>query len=352
MVAALELVQHFGSVTAAKRVQGATVFDGASVLASITSTCVTGEPGKPYASRTRVDERHRPARPARVKSSCRPRAPRWSRRWNSCSTSVLSPRRSKPNASRTPKNQASLEKSTPHEKNTLRYPNASRTFLDMGTRVVGYIRVSTEKQADHGISLAAQRAKIEAYALAMDLDLVTIVEDAGISAKTLDRPGLCAALSMLTSGKADALLVTKLDRLTRSVRDLGDLIEKFFKKYSLLSMSDQIDTRSAMGRCMLNLMTTMSQWERETTGERTRDALAHKKAKGEFCGGEPPYGFSVQNGALVSNEAEQDVLRIVREMFAAGLSMNAITNELRFAGLIPRSGKTWHVQQIKRMLAA
>lgn len=221
------------------------------------------------------------------------------------------------------------------------------------TKVVGYIRVSTEMQAAEGVSLEAQRAKITAYCIAMDCDLVAIVEDAGISAKSLDRPGLRSALAMLESGKAQAMLVTKLDRLTRSVRDLGDLIERFFSKYSLLSMSDQIDTRSATGRLMLNLLTSVAQWERETTGERTRDALAHKRANGEFTGGNAPYGFSVnEEGKLVPNAAEQDVLRIVREMKDAGLSMTAIANELARAGLVPRSGKVWHAQQIKRMLAA
>jgi site-specific DNA recombinase len=222
----------------------------------------------------------------------------------------------------------------------------------MGTRVVGYVRVSTEKQAEEGVSLDAQRAKITAYCVAMDLDLVTIVEDAGASAKSLDRAGLQTAIGMLTSGKADALLVTKLDRLTRSVRDLGDLIEKFFKKYSLLSMSDQIDTRSAMGRCMLNLMTTMSQWERETTGERTRDALAHKKANGEHCGGNLPYGFSLQNGKLVPNEAEQLVISAILDFKAAGLSDRGIAAELDRAGLAPRKAKKWGHEQIRRILAA
>ena len=221
------------------------------------------------------------------------------------------------------------------------------------TKVVGYIRVSTDKQADEGVSLSAQRAKIEAYCLAMDLDLVAIVEDAGLSAKSLDREGLRSALAMLTSGKADALLVTKLDRLTRSVRDLGELIERFFRKYSLLSMSDQIDTRSAMGRCMLNLMTTMSQWERETTGERTRDALAHKRANGEFTGGNVPYGFSVnEEGKLVRNEAEVEMLRIVREFQAAGLSLRGIAAELARVGYTARNGKAFGASQIQRMLAA
>lgn len=221
------------------------------------------------------------------------------------------------------------------------------------TKVVGYVRVSTDKQADNGVSLEAQRAKLEAYALALDLDLVAIIEDAGVSAKTLDRPGLRSALGMLQSGKAEALLVVKLDRLTRSVRDLGDLVERYFAtKYSLLSMSDAIDTRTAAGRLVLNVLTSVAQWEREATGERTRDAMKHKASKGEFCGGQAPYGYSVENGALVPNDAEQEVLRVVREMKDAGLSLNAIANELARAGLVPRSGKVWHAQQIKRMLAA
>lgn len=227
------------------------------------------------------------------------------------------------------------------------------TMSNGRTKVVGYVRVSTEKQADSGVSLEAQRAKLEAYALALDLDLVAIVEDAGASAKSLDRAGLRAALGMLEKGQANALLVVKLDRLTRSVCDLGYLVKKYFAtKYSLLSLSDSIDTRTAAGRLVLNVLTSVAEWEREATAERTRDALAHKKAKGEFCGGSAPYGFSVENGALVPNAAEQDVLRIVREMKDAGLSMTAIANELARAGLIPRSGKVWHAQQIKRMLAA
>jgi len=222
------------------------------------------------------------------------------------------------------------------------------------TKVVGYIRVSTDKQADNGISLDAQRAKIEAYALAMDLDLVGIIEDAGVSAKSLDRAGLRSALAMLTSGKADALLVVKLDRLTRSVRDLGELVEKYFAtKYSLLSMSDSIDTRTASGRLVLNVLTSVAQWEREATSERTKDALRHKKANGEFTGGNVPYGFSVnEDGKLVRNEAEVEMLRIVREFQAAGLSLRGIAAELARVGYVARNGKAFGPSQIQRMLAA
>ena len=222
------------------------------------------------------------------------------------------------------------------------------------TKVVGYIRVSTDKQADEGVSLDAQRAKLTAYAVAMDLELVGIVEDAGLSAKSLDRPGLRSALGMLESRKADALLVVKLDRLTRSVRDLGELVEKYFaSRFSLLSMSDAIDTRTASGRLVLNVLTSVAQWEREATGERTRDALRHKKANGEFTGGNAPYGFSVDNdGKLVSNDAEREMLRIVREFAASGLSLRGIAAELARVGYVARNGKAFGPSQIQRMLAA
>ena len=152
----------------------------------------------------------------------------------------------------------------------------------MTTKTIAYLRVSTDKQADKGISLEAQEEKARAYASLYDLDLIEVIIDAGESAKTLDRPGLQRTLNMLKTGKADALLVVKLDRLTRSVVDLGKLIETYFApgKAALMSVSEQIDTRSAAGRLVLNILASVSQWERETIGERTRDAMQHKQANG------------------------------------------------------------------------
>ncbi|WP_437786905.1 recombinase family protein [Sorangium sp. So ce1097] len=95
----------------------------------------------------------------------------------------------------------------------------------------------------------------------MDLDLVDIIEDPGVSAKTLDRPGLQRALGMLDAGQAYALLVVKLDRLTRSVRDFDTSIARYFAdRFSLLSVADSIDTRSAAGRLVLNVLASVSQW--------------------------------------------------------------------------------------------
>jgi DNA invertase Pin-like site-specific DNA recombinase len=138
----------------------------------------------------------------------------------------------------------------------------------MPTRTIAYLRVSTEKQADRGVSLDAQRAKVAAYAELYDLELVGTIIDAGESAKSLDRPGLQRALGMLKDGAAEALLVVKLDRLTRSVVNLGTLVDRYFApgKAALLSVGEQIDTRSAAGRLVLNVLASVSQWEREAIG--------------------------------------------------------------------------------------
>ncbi len=224
------------------------------------------------------------------------------------------------------------------------------------TRTVAYVRVSLDKQAEKGVSLEAQRAKVEAYAALYDLQLVEVIVDAGLSAKTLDRPGLNRALDMLRKGQAEALLVVKLDRLTRSVRDLGELVEKYFAngKAALLSVSEQVDTRSASGRMVLNIMTTIAQWERETIGERTSVSMRYKQDQGEYTGGDVPYGFAIGEDGLhlVAHEAEQAVLRQARALRQAGLSLRAVAGELARRGLASRIGKPFAASQVARMTAA
>jgi DNA invertase Pin-like site-specific DNA recombinase len=225
----------------------------------------------------------------------------------------------------------------------------------MPTRAVAYLRVSTDKQADRGVSLDAQREKVEAYAKLYDLELVEVVVDAGESAKTLDRPGLQKALGMLRAGEADALLVAKLDRLTRSVRDLCDLVDRYFRdgKRSLLSVGEQVDTRSANGRMTLNLLTTIGQWEREAIGERTATAMQHKAAQGEFTGGRTPYGFRLADDGehLSPVEGEQAVVSEARALRARGLSLRAVAEALWEKGIGSRVGRPLAPIQIARMCA-
>jgi site-specific DNA recombinase len=200
-------------------------------------------------------------------------------------------------------------------------------------KVVGYIRVSTEEQASDGVSLDAQRAKVEGYARLYDLTLVDIVVDAGQSAKTLDRPGLARALALLDAGRAAGLLVAKLDRLTRSV-------------------ADAIDTRTAAGRLVLNVLMSVAQWERETIVERTRDAMRHKKGRAERVG-QVPYGhdLAADGRTLVPNDREQHVLAEIRVRRDRGHSLRRIAAELTRIGVPTKTGNArWSHSSIADIL--
>jgi len=228
--------------------------------------------------------------------------------------------------------------------------------MNRKTRTVAYLRVSTEKQADHGVSLEAQRAKVAAYAQLYELELVDVVVDAGASAKTLEREGLQRALAMLRAGRADALLVVKLDRLTRSVRDLGDMVEEYFAsgRWALLSVGEQVDTRTAAGRLVLNVLASVAQWEREATGERTSAAMRHMAASGEYTGGHARFGQRVAADGvhLEPDLTEQTVLAAVRSARAAGASLRAIAARLAADGVVGRAGRPFGPGQIRQLLAA
>src|ERR1700688_2244349 len=151
---------------------------------------------------------------------------------------------------------------------------------------IGYVRVSTDRQAEQGVSLEAQEAKIRAMGTVQGADLLEVIVDGGESAKSLNRPGLQRLLALVNAGKIDAVIVAKLDRLTRSVKDLCGLLELFEKrKVALISVAEALDTGSAAGRLVItHSWGAVSQWEREAIGERIRDALRHKRSQGQRVG--------------------------------------------------------------------
>ena len=161
----------------------------------------------------------------------------------------------------------------------------------MKTKAIGYVRVSTDKQADRGVSLEAQVEKIRATATVHDVELLDVLVDAGESAKDLDRPGMVRILEMVQSRAVGMVIVAKLDRLTRSVKDLAVLLEQFQRRgVSLVSVAESLDTGSASGRLVLNIMVSVSQWEREAIGERTRDAMRQCAAE---MGAVDPSNFQI-----------------------------------------------------------
>lgn len=219
---------------------------------------------------------------------------------------------------------------------------------------VGYIRVSTQMQVDSGVSLEDQEARMCAFANLRDFDLIGIERDEGISGKTAEkRPGLQKALRLIEKGAAQALIVPKLDRFTRSLRDLIDLVERYFSKPDrfLVSMDGQIDTMSAQGRFQLHLFGALAQLERETTSERVTAAMLHKKRKLEYCGGKVPYGYQLLEDGKTLEEisAEQDVIKVATRLREEGMSFKRIADTLNETHK-RRTGTPFEQKAIWRMI--
>ncbi len=221
--------------------------------------------------------------------------------------------------------------------------------------VIGYARVSTQEQATGGVSLEAQEAKIKAYADLYGLTLVEIILDRGESAKSLKRPGLQRALAMLKKKQAEGLIVSKLDRLSRSVKDWNNLIDGYFGEKAgkqLFSVADSIDTRTAAGRLVLNVLMSVAQWEREAIGERTKDALRHKRNIGQRVG-KVPFGSTLARDGktLVPVPGEQQTIALIRQLRAGGQTLRHIAGELDRRGIPTKEGNgKWTHTAVGRIL--
>ena len=218
------------------------------------------------------------------------------------------------------------------------------------TSAIGYIRVSTDGQAQDGVSLDAQRAKIEAWCVLNDYTLTAVHVDAGISGKNCNRPGLQAALS--DCGKGDALVVYSLSRLSRSIRDTMDISDKLAKVGAdLVSLSEKIDTTSAAGKMVFRLLAVMNEFERDQISERTKSAMQHKKSKSERVG-TVNYGFSLADDGvtLVEDEDEMLVIAAIHEYREGGLSLRQIVERVNDKGYKSRTGKPFQLTQIARIV--
>lgn len=195
---------------------------------------------------------------------------------------------------------------------------------------VGYIRVSKEEQVKEGFSLGAQEARIRAYCEAKGWTLHRVYRDEGISGKSLDRPGIQSLISDLKTNGVDVVVILKLDRLTRSVRDLGRLIEDLFNGVALASVEESLDSTSANGRMVINLLGTVAQWEREIISERTTTALRFKKEKGEWAG-RVPYGFQIVDKNLVENPEQIKNIVAMKRASRRGQTLRSLGRKYRLA---------------------
>ena len=211
--------------------------------------------------------------------------------------------------------------------------------------VVGYVRVSTEGQVADGVSLDAQREKIEAWAMLHDETEVVIYQDAEISGASMDqRPGLQDALREACRRRA-ALVVYSLSRLARSTRDTLSISDRLAKSGAeLVSLSERIDTTSASGKMVFRLLAVLAEFERDQISERTRAAMAHMRSSGRRISRFAPFGwdFDADGEGLVRNLHEQRVVSRMVHLRAQGLSFRAIAEQLtKDAVPTKRSGRPW-----------
>jgi DNA invertase Pin-like site-specific DNA recombinase len=219
--------------------------------------------------------------------------------------------------------------------------------------VAGYVRVSLSEMAENGHSLASQRARIEGYCAGNGLTLDAIYEDRGASGKSLDREGLQAALGAVKRGAG--LVVAKMDRLSRDIVGQTELINRWFRagKRALYCVDAPINVRTAQGRSMAQLYAVFASAERELLAERTSQAMQQMRSDGLYTGGRPRFGYAIgEDGALVENPHEQEILRAIRAARTAGHTLRAIVAALDERGVRSRVGKPFALAQVARMLAA
>jgi DNA invertase Pin-like site-specific DNA recombinase len=208
------------------------------------------------------------------------------------------------------------------------------------TRAIAYLRVSTDEQAESGAGLDAQRAVIAAAATARGWELVAEHTDAGVSGKIAPqrRPALAAALEMLDRGDADVLVVAKSDRLARSVVALCDLLDRAEgANWSLVVLDTDVDTSTASGRLVASVIGCVAEWERRVISERTRAALATRKAAG------------MRLGRPV--ELPADTRLYIAAMHADGMSLRKIADTLTAEGVPTSRGGQWHASTVRSVLA-
>ncbi len=227
-------------------------------------------------------------------------------------------------------------------------------------QAIGYVRCSTHEQADSGLGLDAQAQRIRAYCTLKDLQLIDIIEDAGVSGgKPLaSREGGQRLLDLIRRKRAAVVVMLKLDRMFRNAGDCLTTVERWEKSGVSLHIADlggnAIDTTSAAGRFMLVVLAGAAEMERNLTRERTRSAMAVKRANGQRVGAVPyGHGLAGDGATLVPLEAEQTVIRDIRTMRSRGMKLQEIAADLTARAVPTKTGKSvrWTHQSVARILS-
>jgi DNA invertase Pin-like site-specific DNA recombinase len=207
--------------------------------------------------------------------------------------------------------------------------------------------IYTRKSSEEGLeqefnSLDAQREACEAYIQSQKsagwVARPDTYDDGGVSGGTMDRPALQRLLADIAIGRIDTVVVYKVDRLTRSLRDFAKIVDAFdANNVSFVSVTQQFNTTTSMGRLTLNMLLSFAQFEREVTGERIRDKIAASKQKGMWMGGLVPLGYDVADRKLVVNASEADTVRHIYHRYTALKSVHLLKLELDASGIIGKA---------------
>jgi len=222
------------------------------------------------------------------------------------------------------------------------------------TKAGAYIRVSTDEQAESGYSLQLQRERILAQITAKGWDLYNVYEDSGQSGGKLDRPALQEMLQDIESGNIQAVVIFKLDRLSRKQQDTMYLIEDVFLKQNieLVSISESLDTSSSTGRAMIGMLSVFAQLERDTITERLSGGRKQKAKTGGYAGGNPAIGYSSQRGkkALFTDDDKAITVQRVFSLRSEGLKLQQIADQLNIEGHTTKQGTQFTPTQVMRIL--
>lgn len=217
-----------------------------------------------------------------------------------------------------------------------------------------YLRVSTEEQAKEGFSINAQKEKLTSYANINDWDIYDFYIDDGISGKNItDRPSINRLIEDVKSGNVNNVLIYKLDRLTRSVKDLINLIELFEENNcSFNSVTEKLDTSNAVGRMFIKIIGIFAEFERENLAERVSFGYEQKAREGNYtnCNGVNGYDYIVGSDELVVNDIEKDIVNRIYDLYLEGNSMIKIAKQFNYENVPTKRGGDWAQSTIKSIL--
>lgn len=220
-------------------------------------------------------------------------------------------------------------------------------------KAIGYVRVSTQDQADEGVSLDAQREKVAAYCALHELVLLGIEADEGISGKRADnRPGLQRAMTKACEAGA-VLVVYSLSRFARSTRDCIELADRIERcGANLASITEKLDTTSGMGRFFFRLMASLGELERDQISERTKLAMSHLRRRSKRISRRIPYGRDLADDgeSLTRNEAEQAIIHRMKRERESGAGYHAIASRLNAESIQPKTGHHWYASSVRAVL--